>query len=181
MLLSKIRKCKTPLNNVVLTLTLGEWVPIVAWVPEVGGLCEELLLGTQLSCLLILDNTAFREYLFFTMDRVEMEMGRLLKVTVVSIFKISYLRITVFTWGLCFELLNCRWGSGERAYVVLSVPYICNTSSQWLKYTWDSNIEALQENNPQVYFIFMTSSGCKVNGHGIKLSLYSHHTSLKSF
>lgn len=85
------------LNNVVLTLTLGEREPIVAWVPEVGGLCEERLLGTLHSCLLILDNTAFRGYVAFTMDWIEMETRRLLKVTVVSIFKISYLRITVFT------------------------------------------------------------------------------------
>lgn len=56
-------------------MTLGRWLPIVVWVSAVGGLYEELakLLDTQFSCLLILDNKVFREYLLFIMDQVEME------------------------------------------------------------------------------------------------------------
>lgn len=54
-------------------MTLGRWLPIVVWVSAVGGLYEELakLLDTQFSCLLVLDNKIFREYLLFIMDRSE--------------------------------------------------------------------------------------------------------------
>lgn len=73
-------------------MALGKWVPIVAWVPEAGGLDEELAapLGTQFSCLLILDYGSVQRILAFIMDQVEMKITGLLKVTVVSIFNISY-------------------------------------------------------------------------------------------
>lgn len=61
-------------------MTSGKREPIVPWVSDIDGLMN--LLGKRFSCLLILDNKVFREYLLVIRDQVKKKTRGLLKVTI---------------------------------------------------------------------------------------------------